>query len=158
MVAEQLRAALPPPTPDEFPETGGEALPGAEYEVDYVEPPAQFDATTAMINDDSGVVGVTQGTVEGTPTLEVLGSTAEHDDAPRTMPGLLTMCVNHERCGRALRTQGDPCVLWCCDVCVSTDGCRHAEHCDANQIDSHVPGSAEMEATLNDIKPAPMDF
>ena len=77
MVVEQLRAALPPPTPDNFPETGGEALPGAECEVDHVEPPAQFDATTVMINDDSGVVGVTQGTVEGKPTLEVLGSTAE---------------------------------------------------------------------------------
>ena len=41
MVAEQLRAALPPPTlDDDFSESSGEALPGAEYEVDYVEPPA----------------------------------------------------------------------------------------------------------------------
>ena len=144
---------------DDFSESGGDALPGAEHEVDYVEPPAQFDATTAMINDDSGVVGVTQGTVEGKPTLEVLGSTAEHDDAPRTVPGPPTKCVDHERCGRALRSQhwGPP-VTWVCDVCVSTGARRHAEHGDANQIDSHVPGSAEMEATLNDIKPAPMDF
>ena len=52
MVAEQLRAALPPPTlDDDFSESGGEALPGAEYEVDYVEPPAQFDATTATTDD-----------------------------------------------------------------------------------------------------------
>ena len=74
------------------------------------------------------------------------------------MPGLLTMCANHERCGRALRTQADPGVLWCCDVCASTDGCRHAEHCDANQTDSHVPGSADMEPELNDTTPAEMRF
>ena len=79
-VVEHLRAALPPPTLDDFPETGGEALPGAEYEVDYVEPLAQSDATTAMINEDSGEVGVMQGTVEGAPTLDVLGLTAGHDD------------------------------------------------------------------------------
>ena len=69
-VVEQLRAALPPPD-DDWSESGGDALPGAEHEVDYVEPPAQFDDTTAMINDDSGVVGVTQGTVEGAPTLKL---------------------------------------------------------------------------------------
>ena len=51
-VVEQLRAALPPPTPDDdFSESGGDALPGAEHEVDYVEPPAQLDATTATIDD-----------------------------------------------------------------------------------------------------------
>ena len=153
MVAEQLRAALPPPTPDDFPETGGEALPGAEYEVDYVEPPAQFDATTAMINDDSGVVGVTQGTVEGTPTLEVLGSTAElAEPAP----------VRSEQPDHDCRTAGcrrqapgpfPPSVcgireLHCCVHCYDTNGARHSRECDAYTT----------EATLNDIEPAPMDF
>ena len=49
-VVEQLRAALPPTPDDDFSESGGDALPGAEHEVDYVEP-AQLDATTATIGD-----------------------------------------------------------------------------------------------------------
>ena len=226
-VVERLRAALPPPN-DDWSESGGDVEPGAEYEVDYVEPPDQSDDTTAAIDDDSGVVGVTQGAAEGAPTHEALrltdddaprtmpglltmcanhercgrtqavtmcvnpayccddcaytngkehaehcyadqttdshapgqpmGLTAERDDAPRIMPGQPTECVDHERCGRALRLQhwGPP-VTWVCDVCVSMVARRQAEHGE-NPIDSHVPGSAEMEATLNDTKPAPMDF
>ena len=112
-VVERLRAALPPParlSDIDFPETGGSALPGAEREVDYNEPLVRFATTTETVNDDSGAIGgTTQGTVEGAPTLEVLGLAAGHDGAaPRTMPGLLTMCANHERCGRALRTQAAP--------------------------------------------------
>ena len=86
------------------------ALPGAEREVDYNEPLVRFVTTTETVNDDSGAIsGTTQGTVEGAPTLEVLGLAAGHDgEAPRTMPGPLAMCANHERCGRALRTQEDP--------------------------------------------------
>ena len=144
----------------DFPETGGPALPGAEREVDYNEP-LQSANTTETVDDDSGVSGGTpQGTVEGSLNLEATVGLADgHDDAAsRTMPGLLTMCANHGCFGRALRAQADPCVLWCCDVCVSSDGCRHAEHCDANQTDSHAPGSAETELVLNDITPAPMDF
>ena len=226
-VVEQLRAALPPPD-DDWSESGGDALPGAAHEVDYVEPPAQFGDTTAVINDDSGVVGVTQGAVEGAPTLEALRST--DDGAPRTMPGLLTMCANHERCGRTQAVTMCVNPAYCCDECAYTNGQEHAEHCYADQttdshapgqpmgltaerddaprtvpgqptecvdrercgralrlehwgppvtwvcdvcvdmvarrqaahgenpIDEHVPGSAEMEATLNDTKPAPMDF
>ena len=155
-VKARLRAELPPIN-DDWSESGGDVEPGAEYEVDYVEPPAESDDTWVRIVDDSGVVRVTQGAAEGRPT-EVLGLTAEHDDAPRIMPGQPTECVDHERCGRALRLQhwGPP-VTWVCDVCVSMVARRQAEHGE-NPIDSHVPGSAEMEATLNDTKPAPMDF
>ena len=81
---KRLREALPPIN-DDWSESGGDVEPGAEYEVDYVEPPAEADDTWVRIVDDSGVV-------------------------------------------RVMRS------------------------------DEHVPGSAEMEATLNDTKPAPMDF
>ena len=155
-VVERLRAALPPPN-DDWSESGGDVEPGAEYEVDYVEPPAESDDTWVRIVDDSGVVRVMQGAAEGRPT-EVLGLTAEHDDAPRTMPGQPTECVDHERCGHALRLQhwGPP-VTWVCDVCVNMVARRQAAHGE-NPIDEHVPGSAEMEATLNGTKPAAMDF
>jgi len=158
-VVEQLRAALPPPD-DDWSESGGDALPGAAHEVDYVEPLAQFGDTTAVINDDSGAVGVTQGAAEGAPTHEALRST--DDDAPRTMPGLLTMCANHERCGRTqAATVSNP--GYCCDECERTSGREHAENCCVDQTtdsqaSEHVFGSAEMEATLNDTKPAAMDF
>ena len=143
-VVERLRAALPPPTGDDFPETGGEALPGAEYEVDYVEPLA-LDATTVTINDDSGVVGDTQGTVEGAPTLKVLGLAAGIPDMPR-------MCINHERCGhaQAITMCVDP--AYCCDECAYTNGQEHAEHCYADQItESHGPGSAGMERKRSEL-------
>ena len=78
------------------------------------------------------------------------------------VPGLLTVCANHERCGRTqAATVSNP--GYCCDECECTNGQEHAENCCADQtIDTqapeHVLGSAEMEATLNDIKPAAMDF
>jgi hypothetical protein len=224
-VVERLRAAMPPPD-DDWSESGGDVLPGATYEADYVEPPVPSDDTTAVINDDSGVIDITQGTAEGVPTHEAPRST--DDDAPRTMPDSLTMCANHyrcgrtqaatvfnpgfccdececthgrehaenccadqttdsyasgqpmgltaerddaprdvhrstecvdrERCGRALRLQhfGPP-VTWICKACVDMVARRQAAHGE-NPIDEHVFGSAEMEATLNDTKPAAMDF
>ena len=76
--------------------------------------------------------------------------------------GLLTMCANHERCGRKLTaTVFNP--GYCCDECECTHGREHAENCCVDQTtdsqaSEHVFGSAEMEATLNDTKPAAMDF
>ena len=153
MVVERLRAALPPPD-DDWSESGGDVLPGAAYEVDYVEPPVQSDDMTAATNDDSGVVGVTQGAAEGAPTHEALRST--DDDAPRTMPGLLTMCANHERCGRTqAATVFNP--GYCCDECECTNGQEHAENCCADQTtDSHAPGqpmglTAERDDAPRDV-------
>ena len=155
-VIKRLREALPPPN-DDWSESGGDVEPGAEYEVDYVEPPAESDDTWVRIVDDSGVVRVTQGAAEGTLTHEALHLT--NDDASRTMPGLLTMCANHERCGHMQAVTMCENPAYCCDVCAYTNGEEHEEHCYTDQTtDSHVPGSAEMEATLNDTKPAPMDF
>ena len=76
--------------------------------------------------------------------------------------GLLTMCANHERCGRKLAaTVFNP--GYCCDECECTHGREHAEDCCVDQTtdpqaSERVLGSAEMEATLNSTKPAAMDF
>ena len=117
-------------------------------------------------DDDSGVVGVTQGAAEGALTHEALRST---DDGARrffarlmAVPGLQTVCANHERCGRTqAATVSNP--GYCCDECERTSGREHAENCCVDQTtdsqaSEHVFGSAEMEATLNDTKPAAMDF
>ena len=153
-VVERLRAALPPPN-DDWSESGGDVEPGAEYEVDYVEPPAASDDTWVRIVDDSGVVRVMRSD--------------EIDDGARrssarlmAATGPLTMCANHERCGRKLTaTVFNP--GYCCDECECTHGREHAEDCCVDQTtdpqaSEHVFGSAEMEATLNDTKPAAMDF
>ena len=155
-VVERLRAALPPPTlGDDFPETGGEALPGAEYEVDYVEP-AQFDATTETINDDSGAVDDTQGTVEGAPTLEVLGSTAGHDGAAsHTELNLPTLCPNSDRCYQVSNLAGG--LEHCCERCFRTNAVEHSGDCRWWRNTSMEPWPS-LENTLNDITPAPMDF
>ena len=86
-----------------------------------------------------------------------MGLTAERDDAPRDVHRS-TECVDRERCGRALRLErwGPP-ATWICDACVDMVARRQAAHGE-NPIDEHVFGSAEMEATLNDTKPAAMDF
>ena len=226
MVA-RLRAELPPPD-DDWSESGGDVLPGAQFEVDVrsedMTVPTQDDGevfidddddpesfltysvptvttTTTMqdadpptdgshalagipsvepddgvvpegpplgdrTDDDSGVVGVTQGAAEGALTHEALRS---FDDGARrssarlmAATGLLTMCANHERCGRKLTaTVFNP--GYCCDECECTHGREHAENCCVDQTtdsqaSEHVFGSAEMEATLNDTKPAAMDF
>ena len=225
-VKARLRAELPPIN-DDWSESGGDVEPGAEYEVDYVEPPAEADDTWVRIVDDSGVVRVmrssdrlmtysvptvtttttmqdadpladgplpddrtdddseavgcnpgfqagrttanaivTRGAAEGALTHEALRS---FDDGARrssarlmAATGPLTMCANHERCGRKLTaTVFNP--GYCCDECECTHGREHAEDCCVDQTtdpqaSEHVPGSAEMEATLNDTKPAPMDF
>ena len=153
-VVEQLRAALPPPTLDDFPETGGEALPGAEYEVDYVEPLVPFDATTATVDDDSGVVGVTQGTVEGAPTLEVLGSTAAHDGAPRTELIPPALCPNSDRCHQVANLAGG--LEHCCKRCYRTNAVEHSGDC--RWWRTAMEPWPSLETTLNDITPAPMDF
>ena len=153
-VKARLRAELPPIN-DDWSESGGDVEPGAEYEVDYVEPPAESDDTWVRIVDDSGVVRVMRSD--------------EIDDGARrssarlmAATGPLTMCANHERCGRKLTaTVFNP--GYCCDECECTHGREHAEDCCVDQTtdpqaSEHVPGSAEMEATLNDTKPAPMDF
>ena len=154
-VVERLRAALPPPTlGDDSPETGGEALPGAEYEVDYVEPLAQFDATTVTINDDSGVVGDTQGTVEGAPT-EVLGSTAAHDGAPRTELIPPALCPNSDRCHQVANLASG--LEHCCERCFRTNAVEHSGDCRWWRNTSMEPWPS-LENTLNNITPAQMDF
>ena len=225
-VKARLRAELPP-RDDDWSESGGDVLPGAQFEVDVrsedMTVPTQDDGevflddendpesfltysvptvtTTTTVqdadpptdggaladipsgepddgvvpegpplgdrtDDDSGVVGVTQGTAEGALTHEALRST---DDGARrffarlmAVPGLLTVCANHERCGRTqAATVSNP--GYCCDECECTNGREHAENCCVDQTtdsqaSEHVFGSAEMEATLNDTKPAAMDF
>ena len=226
-VVARLRAELPP-RDDDWSESGGDVLPGAQFEVDVrsedMTVPTQDDGevfidddddpesfltysvptvttTTTMqdtdpptdgshalagipsvepddgvvpegpplgdrTDDDSGVVGVTRGAAEGALTHEALRS---FDDGARrssarlmAATGLLTMCANHERCGRKLTaTVFNP--GYCCDECECTHGREHAENCCVDQTtdsqaSEHVFGSAEMEATLNDTKPAAMDF
>ena len=156
-VVERLRAALPPPARlgDDFPETGGEALPGAEVEVDYIEPLARFDTTTETVNDDSGAVGgTTQGTVEGAPTLEVLGSTAGHDGAPRTELNLPALCPNSDRCHQVANLAGG--LEHCCERCFRTNAVEHSGDCRWWRTAAEPWPS--LETTLNDITPAPMDF
>ena len=220
-VKARLRAELPP-RDDDWSESGGDVLPGAQFEVDVRSEdvyPTQSDGeefvddendpessmtysvptvttTTTMqdadpladgplpddrTDDDSEAVGcnpgfqagrttanaiVTRGAAEGALTHEALRS---FDDGARrssarlmAATGPLTMCANHERCGRKLTaTVFNP--GYCCDECECTHGREHAEDCCVDQTtdpqaSEHVPGSAEMEATLNDTKPAPMDF
>ena len=160
-VIEQLRAELPLPTlDDDFPETGGEALPGAEYEVDYVEPSAQSDTTT----------GVTvQDTVEGPPFFDFhrpasganrpLGTDYESAETA----GLVNnprSCINHEHCGRAHSHSVTMNLdAYCCDECALTNGRTHADDCSAVQVIGwHVPGSAAMESRLNDNTLTAMRF
>ena len=63
------------------------------------------------------------------------------------------------------RTDDDSDVVGCSarGWCECTHGREHAENCCVDQTtdsqaSEHVFGSAEMEATLNDTKPAAMDF
>ena len=153
---ERLRAELPPPTlDDDFPETGGEALPGAEYEVDYVEPPAQFDATMVTTNDGSGAVGDTQGTVEAAPALGALGPTAAYDGAPRAELITPALCRNSDRCHQVVNLAGG--LEHCCGRCFWTNAVEHSGGC--RWWHSTCSGTIEssLEATLNEITPAPMD-
>ena len=154
-VVERLRAELAPPTLD-FPETGGEALPGAEYEVDYVEQPAQLNATMVTTDADSGVTGDTQGTVEAVPTLEVLGSTAAYDNAPRAELTTPALCRNSDRCCQVVNlTSG---LEHCCGRCYWTDAAEHSGACRwwHNTHDGTIEPSPEV--TLNDVVPEPVRF
>ena len=160
-VIEQLRAELPLPTlDDDFPETGGEALPGAEYEVDYVEPPAQFDTTTG---------GTVQDTVEGPPAFDFhrpASEVARLLEAAHEAAGIAGQvdnsrsCINHEHCGRAHSHSVTMNLdAYCCDECAHTNGRIHADDCSAVQVIGwHVPGSAAMESTLNDDTLTAMRF
>ena len=157
-VIEQLRAELPSPTLGDFPETGGEALPGAEYEVDYVEPSAQSDTTT----------GVTvPGTVDrffdfhrpASGANRPLGTDYESAETAGLVNNPLS-CINHERCGRAHSHSVTMNLdAYCCDACALTNGRTHADDCSAVQVIGwHVPGSAAMETTLNDDTLTAMRF
>ena len=117
---------------------------------------ARLANTVETVDDDGTVVagGTTQGTAEGPPTDTV--ATNATDEAAG-IPGRPMMCINHERCGRASRTQKNY-PAWCYNVCASTAGYEHAEHCGVTQVESHVPRSAEMEPALNDTTPESMDF
>ena len=159
-VVEQLRTELPSPTLGDFPETGGEALPGAEYEVDYVEPPAQFDTTTG---------GTVQDTVEGPPFFDFHRPASGVDRPLGTAyeaagtAGLVNnprSCINHEHCGRAHSHSVTMNLdAYCCDECAHTNGRIHADDCSAVQVIGwHVPGSAAMESTLNDDTLTAMRF
>ena len=77
-----------------------------------------------------------------------------------SVPGRPMMCINHERCGRASRTQKNY-PAYFCDECAVTTGLEHEEHCVTNNLretESHVPGSAEMELMLNDTTPGKLYF
>ena len=128
-VLDRLRAAQPPPvTLDslDFPETGGSTLMGDGGHAYYNEPLVRLASTTEAGNDDDSAIdgGTTQGTVEGSHTLT---TTAETMGGVTGIPRRPMMCINHERCRRASRTQRDP--VFCCDECEESNGYEHEDHC-----------------------------
>ena len=155
-VRDRLRAALPRL---DFPETGGDVELGAQYEVDYVEqphPPGQIEVATVTISDGSGEVGAMQGTVEGAPALEVLGSTAALDGVPRTELIPPALCPNSDRCHQVANLAGG--LEHCCERCFRANAVEHSGDCRWWHNTCSGTKESSLEATLNDIKPAPMDF
>ena len=117
---------------------------------------ARLTSTTETGDDDGTVVdgGTTQGTVEGPPTWAVA---TDATGGVTGIPGRSLMCINHERCGHASRTQKNY-PAYCCDECAVTAGSEHAEHCGVNlrETESHVPSSVERSLMLNDTTPGEM--
>ena len=116
---------------------------------------ARLTSTTETGDDDGAAPGgaVADATDRLTDSMATGGGETG-------IPGRPMMCIDHARCGLASWTQKNN-PAYCCDACAITAGFEHTENCGyrtALEVESHVPGSIEMELILNDATPEEMYF